>query len=481
MELTEGTTSSWASVVKDGRFQSLAANNPIPRPAPGAQNRPATTRGSDNNVGSEGKTIDLATTRRSIAHEKERIRVIISKSNRAAKVAATAPRTGKKGRRGTSSGTTGISPSTRAKDKLGVLSSTACPRGQGAILTQVLRGPPPLVDGNEDRSRVISIAAGLNLSHSSLCLLNQGIWLDDEIIHFLLRAVIEVGCPTSRFISPHFWTSLLITDDGYCYDNVRAWGQGVPGGLLNAENVFFPLNIDNTHWLFLRLRPAIQSIELWDSMGYRSSNGVYLQHLLRYLYDEYASGEMDPTAFGTWAHDWTTEDRSRDSPRQENSYDCGVFSLLTIALLAQGVRVTSSTYSQLDVYRSSTRRRLAFLALFAGRQSDAPHAGRITPFVRRRRPPTAPRPTKHFSHKHDRLIPSKVRVTKHKLKHQYCQKHQSRLLNIKRTPKSIADPTPSIIAWKKLMSTPKRKAARPPSRPRKRACHFVSPPGTNHM
>ena len=408
--------------------------------------------------------------------------MIISKSNRAAKVAATAQLTGQKGRRGTSSGTTGISPSTHAKDKLGVLSSTACPRGQGAFLTQVLRGPPLLVDGSEDRSRIISIAEGRNLSHSSLCLLNQGIWLDDEIIHFLLRAVIGVGCPTSRFIDSHFWTRLLIADNGYCYDNVRAWGQGISGGLLNAENVFFPLNIDNTHWLFLRLRPAIRSVELWDSMGYRSSNSVYLQHLLRYLYDEYASSEVDPTDFGTWAHGWTTEDRSRDSPRQENSYDCGVFSLLTIALLAQGVRVTSSTYSQLDIYRSSTRRRLAFLALSAGRQSDVPHAGTITQFVRRRRPPTATRPTKHFSSKSDRLIPSKVKVTKHRLKHKFCPKHQSRLLNIKRTPKSVAEtPTPSIIAWMKTMSTPKRKAARPPSRPRKRACHSVSPPGTNHM
>ena len=130
--------------------------------------------------------------------------MIISKSNRAAKVAATAQLTGQKGRRGTSSGTAGISPTTRTKDKLGVLSSTACPRGQGAFLTQVLRGPPLLVDGSEDRSRIISIAEGRNLSHSSLCLLNQGIWLDDEIIHFLLRAVIGVGCPTSRFIDSHF-------------------------------------------------------------------------------------------------------------------------------------------------------------------------------------------------------------------------------------------------------------------------------------
>ena len=179
---------------------------------------------------------------------------------------------------------------------------------------------------------------------------------------------------------------------------------------------------------------------------------------------------------------WTTEDRSRDSSRQENSYDCGVFSLLTITLLAQGVCVTSSSYSQLDVYRSSTRRRLAFLALSAGRQSDVPHAGGITPFVRRRRPPTAARPTRQFAHKHGRLIPSKVKVTKHTLKHHFCPKHQSRLLNIKRTPKSVAEtPTPSVIAWKKIMPTPKRKAARPPSGPHKRACHIVSSPGTNYM
>ena len=142
LELTEGNTSSWASIVKDGRFQPLVSHNPIPQPAPATPNQPATTRGSVDNDGSEGKTIDLATTRWTVAREKERIRVIVSKSNRAAKAVANSPRTGKRDQRARGRAAPGISPSTHSKDKLVVLSSTACPRGQGAELTRVLRAPP---------------------------------------------------------------------------------------------------------------------------------------------------------------------------------------------------------------------------------------------------------------------------------------------------------------------------------------------------
>ena len=239
------------------------------------------------------------------------------------------------------------------------------------------------------------------------------------------------------------------------------------------------------HWLLLRLRTALQSIELWDSVGYRPSNNEYMQHLLHYLYDEYVSNEMDLADFGAWSHHgWSSEDRSRDLPQQDNSYDCGVFAVLTIALRAHGVRVTSSSYTQLDVYRSSNRRRLAFLALSAGRQTNVPHAGGITPFVRLRhaRPPAAPWPTKHFSRKQDRLIPSKVKVAKHTMKYHFCSRHQSRLLNAKRTYRSVAkSPTPVTIASKTTTVTPKLKAAQPPSGQRKRVYRLAPPPGTNHM
>ena len=74
--------------------------------------------------------------------------------------------------------------------------------------------------------------------------------------------------------------------------------------------------------------------------------------------------------------------------------------------------------------------------------------------------PAAPLPTKSFSHKHDRLVTSMDKVAKHTMKHNFCPRYQSRLLNIKRTPRSVAEsPTPVTIASETTTVTPKRKAA----------------------
>ena len=79
----------------------------------------------------------------------------------------------------------------------------------------------------------------------------------------------------------------------------------------------------------------MKSIEVWDSQGTKPENQDYLRHLLHYLHDEYRSTSHAPVDFPTWSRGWTTEDRSMDSPKQENSYDYGVFTIATMALLAQ--------------------------------------------------------------------------------------------------------------------------------------------------
>ena len=46
----------------------------------------------------------------------------------------------------------------------------------------------------------------------------------------------------------------------------------------------------------------------------------------------------------------------------------------------QGVRIASFSYTQLDVYRLSSRRRLAFLAMNVGRQADGPQLCPTLPY-----------------------------------------------------------------------------------------------------
>ena len=59
--------------------------------------------------------------------------------------------------------------------------------------------------------------------------------------------------------------------------------------------------------------------------------------------------------------EWTCHDCSESTPHQDNGDDCGVFTLLAISLLAQGIDVTQSLYSQRMIYRQKCRLRIAYL------------------------------------------------------------------------------------------------------------------------
>lgn len=69
----------------------------------------------------------------------------------------------------------------------------------------------------------------------------------------------------------------------------------------------------------------------------------------------------DPISWEDWNEQWTCHDCSESSPHQDNGDDCGIFTLLAISLLAQGIDVTQSLYSQSMIHRQKCRLRIAYL------------------------------------------------------------------------------------------------------------------------
>ena len=58
---------------------------------------------------------------------------------------------------------------------------------------------------------------------------------------------------------------------------------------------------------------------------------------------------------------WSVIDCTARSPKQDNGYACGVFTILNGYLLSRGVPVTMNTYTQDTLTARSTRRRLMYL------------------------------------------------------------------------------------------------------------------------
>jgi hypothetical protein len=75
---------------------------------------------------------------------------------------------------------------------------------------------------------------------------------------------------------------------------------------------------------------------------------------------------MHPRWSAQWASQWSLHTVT-DSPRQRNSYDCGIFTMVTGALLSRGCTIDRNSYTQNDLYYYNMRQRLSFLLWDHGR------------------------------------------------------------------------------------------------------------------
>ncbi|KAK1733797.1 C48 family peptidase [Skeletonema marinoi] len=140
-----------------------------------------------------------------------------------------------------------------------------------------------------------------------------------------------------------FFSKLLSTgphgNNAPCYKfkEVKRWGSQLRRrhGILGLKELYVPINHQQGHWLFLRVQMDTKVITLWDSQGRKEENQLYLQSMLRYLGDVYKSKTGQDEA--TWKREWELIDDSVNSPRQHSGYDCGVFVITNITLLAQKI------------------------------------------------------------------------------------------------------------------------------------------------
>ena len=285
LKLTKGTSSSWDGIVKDGRFQTLSTYNKLPPdttetetfanpPAPPDKDAPT------------ANSISSPRTLKIISREKENVRSHVSKKRRhAVKAHQTPPPIRGKGRRGPRTTTTirpfHVTDATRRRDGIGVLAETAVPHGLGSELSRALT--PPLINttNNPQPDRVIAHLGDNTVSRRSFCLLNQGLWIDDEVINFFTRGIVARASPGMHAFSAFFWTILLEQNSGYNYHGVRQWGRRVPIGIFSLRELCIPVNIGNRHWIFVRMRFNKKMIEVWNSSGRERVNNTYLTHALQ--------------------------------------------------------------------------------------------------------------------------------------------------------------------------------------------------------
>jgi len=174
-------------------------------------------------------------------------------------------------------------------------------------------------------------------------------WLNDECINAMgtlmqwrndRTVVDDPSAPTHYFFSTFFYTKLWHQDQ-YSYHAVRRWTKNFDA--LAMDKLFIPVNECNTHWILVVIDKGAGKILLYDSLGGR--NRRVAESLRLWLADEAHYYKTPPRE---WAveHAWCRA--------QENSDDCGVFTIENMNYISQGM--------DLKTMRRSTayyRRRIA--------------------------------------------------------------------------------------------------------------------------
>mmetsp|Transcript_22688 Transcript_22688/g.53712 ORF Transcript_22688/g.53712 Transcript_22688/m.53712 type:complete len:673 (-) Transcript_22688:1562-3580(-) len=195
-----------------------------------------------------------------------------------------------------------------------------------------------VVHGSLTYNSVVAQDGSDSVQQSSMHTLQPGQWVGDEVIHYfylMLSKRDKEMCEKdpsrkpSHFFKSFFMTKLLneghATKDGqYEYSNVKRWSKKVPGkDLFGLNKILFPINMGNAHWIAACIFMEKKRIEIFDSMG--GSGRVYLDALFQYIKDEHKAKKGSPLPD---EDQWELVPTQRDTPRQRNGYDCGVFTCM---------------------------------------------------------------------------------------------------------------------------------------------------------
>lgn len=116
--------------------------------------------------------------------------------------------------------------------------------------------------------------------------------------------------------------------------------------IFNLSKIIFPINQGNQHWTSAVIYMEEQRIQYYDSLGGKGKH--YLQVLLQYIQDEHLDKKKTPLKCPEL---WTLVPCTEDTPRQQNGYDCGVFTCVFADFLSIDRSFEGFDPSDMALYR----------------------------------------------------------------------------------------------------------------------------------
>ena len=109
-------------------------------------------------------------------------------------------------------------------------------------------------------------------------------------------------------LNSHFMERLLFTNKEYAFGNVVRWTKKYD--IFTMHKIFFPINIDNTHWATAVIDMQLKRIHYYCSL--HQDGTLYLRSLMKWLNDV-AKDKKKPAIK---AAEWTCHNNTDSMPRQ---------------------------------------------------------------------------------------------------------------------------------------------------------------------
>lgn len=175
----------------------------------------------------------------------------------------------------------------------------------------------------KDPNLVLSAAFKLRITQRDLATLQEGGWLNDEVINFYLSLVMDRSSKNgglkvysfSTFFFPKLQGGGSTQTGGHAA--VRRWTKAVD--LFLCDLILVPLHL-GVHWALAVMDLKAKTVKAYDSMGQRHDDICNL--LLYYLQEEHKVKKGRELDVSKWT---MCSLRPSEIPQQKNGSDCGVF------------------------------------------------------------------------------------------------------------------------------------------------------------
>ena len=330
--------------------------------------------------------------------------------------------------------------------------------------------------------------------------LNTTEWIDDETLNFMSVAYVDSSQEGIESYSSHFMSRLLNMNQigdpakkirpwyptNYQYKEVHRWhrrfDRGSGQGLFHLQHLFIPINVGQTHWIFLHVRPLAKTVHLYDSCGIDSDNQIYLTAIEKYLHQLYCAlnrnGRHDfdrwratregQNHFESWRSTWEFSDASNNSPVQTDNFSCGVFTILSMYLLSCGHALSRYSYTQQLIYANKTRLKIAHLIWQKDERTELEARSNVRNWMLGLGPDTGRKPAaapqaqpgkkkRKRTHSEKRVTIGGTKVARAEENTGRGESHVSGLLNRKRTAESVGERTDQDNEQQQLPRARKKK------------------------